>query len=110
VKFTLPDGEEGEILATFKYRTREEHGEWLNAMNKDAPPDFVKDGRMDFAAMFRDNVKRSAQDLLAALVSWDLEAPLNLESLTGMANEVPAAAIALATAYQRACQEGRLGN
>ncbi len=32
VKFPMPEGGEGQIMATYKYRTREEYGEWLDAV------------------------------------------------------------------------------
>lgn len=110
VKFVMPDGTDGVITATFKYRTRAEHGQWVNEITKGTPPDFVQDGHLNFEAMYRHFTERNAQDLLDVLVAWDLDEPLSKENLTSLGNEVPAAVAALTASYSVACQEGRLGN
>lgn len=111
VKFTMPDGSEGAITATFKYRTRAEFATLLNATNK-SNPELPKqaDGSLDFEALHADTIKRNAQHMFEALKSWDLEEELTLDNLIVMGTGLPAAMQALANAYQAACVEGRLGN
>lgn len=110
VKFTMPDGSEGAILATFKYRTRSEYGAYMNEVTKDSTVAPSPDGKFDFEALYQGGSQRSAQNLLDALIAWDLDEPLSLENVLALANEVPAACSALSAAYTMACAEGRLGN
>lgn len=110
VKFVMPDGTDGAITATFKYRTRLE---FATLQNEGGPnPDLPKraDGSLDFEVMHRETVKRNARHLLEALQAWDLEEQLTLENLETMCSGLPAAAQALADAYRSACVDGRLGN
>jgi hypothetical protein len=112
VKVTMPDGTEGEISATFVYRTQEEYGELLNdSKTKGATPiPMAEDGSIDFKALYSGGIRNNAEFLLTVLSAWDLEEPLTAENLQALGNELPAAVIALQTAYGLACREGRLGN
>jgi hypothetical protein len=143
VSFTMPDGTEGTITATYRYRTRKEFGEMLNeayaeaakaeadahkaVREGDAAP--VKRGKkaaapkeevvtpvpaamtpMDFQALYAGISDKNADHLFRAIVAWDLDVPLSLESLRELADELPAGAAALMAAYSVACTQGRLGN
>lgn len=111
VKVALPDGTEGEISATFVYRTQEEYGELLNeSKTKGAPMPTAEDGSIDFKALYSDGIRNNAEFLLKILSAWDLEQDLNAENLQAMGNVYPAATNALQAAYGVACREGRLGN
>lgn len=112
VKFTMPDGSDGSITATFKYRTRAEYGTLLNETTKADGQDLPKQesGSVDFEALHRDTAQRNARHLQESLKAWDLDEELSLENLIALATDFPAAALALHNAYQVACIEGRLGN
>lgn len=109
VKLTLPDGTEGAIQTTFKYHTRDEFGEVLNRIyepgEKRAPGE-----KVDFVALGAESRGRFTKELAAGIKEWDLEFPVNAETLGQLANEYPAATNALFSAWQAACNEGRLGN
>lgn len=116
VKFTMPDGSEGAILATFKYRSRKDFGKLLNAMfavvGKEIPaaaPD-AEAKPIDFEALFAETGEKNAEHLLASLFAWDLDGELTLDNLQAVCDEYPAGAAALMAAYSRACNEGHLGN
>lgn len=138
VKFVMPDGGEGVISATFKYRTKIEFGEMLDSIfNADtqavaAPAPAVAEKparssrktaaaaapvvdplapfRVDITAQYRMACDRTADHLLLSLEAWDLPYPLNSATLQQLAAELPAATTAIMAAYNVACTEGRLGN
>lgn len=112
VTFPMPDGSEGAIEVTFKYRTRTEFGALVNEMYADAGADTAKtaDGKVDFEKLHEQLGEKSAGHLLKAIDSWNLDERLGQESLTQLCDEMPAAAAALSVAYAAACTEGRLGN
>jgi hypothetical protein len=117
VSFTLPDGSEGKIEATFRYRTRREFGAMLDDLfgspGKELPQRTEADGApklTDYEALFARTSEANARHLLTALAGWSLEEPLTEESLQSLCDELPAAAAALMAGYSTACQEGRLGN
>ena len=110
VDFPMPDGTTGTIQATFKYRTRTQFGEFLNKIFADAGEEQVSDGNIDFEVLFSKTKDKNADHLLESLDAWDVEQPLNRESLQSLANELPAASVALMVAYNKACTEGKLGN
>lgn len=109
VKFTMPDGSEGVITATFRYRTRAEFGRLIDEIGG-GPAPTKPDGSMDFVAFYAAITEKNAKHLLDSLSAWDLDEPLTMDNVLALANEVPAACAALSTAYSAACQEGRLGN
>lgn len=109
VSVTLPDGEEGLIPVTFKYRDRREFGKWQdgikNAFPETAGEDFTWE---QFYARAGD---LTADYVLQAVDSWGLDVPLNKESLLQIESECGAGALpAILGAYGNACREGRLGN
>jgi len=111
VTFTMPEGMEGTIEATFKYRTKTQFGEYLNKIFSEVGEEPPSDGNIDFEVLFNKTKDKNADHLLEALEAWEgIDAPLNRESLQALANELPAASIALMAAYNKACTEGKLGN
>ena len=110
VKFPMPDGTDGVIKATFNYRTRTQFGQFLNQVFADAGETATPDDKPDFEVIFAKTKDKNADHLVLALSAWDLDEELNRENLQQLADEIPAACIALMTAYNTACTEGRLGN
>lgn len=109
VKFPMPDGTEGAISATFKYRTRSEFGVMLNDIFKDANEAKVE-GTPDFKDLFLKMGDKNADHLLACLEAWDMDVELNRANIVQLSDEVPAASAALMAAYRSACVDGALGN
>lgn len=109
VKFTMPDGTDGAIAATFKYRTRTQFGEMMNQMFKDAG-EAKTEGTPDFQALFQKMGDKNADHILAALDSWNLDFDLTRENVVALSDQYPAAAVAMMACYRDACVEGRLGN
>lgn len=113
VKFPFPgDGSESIITVTFVYRTQEEYGNLLNESKtqEGQPLPTKEDGSIDFALLYGRGTKANADFLMQAIKSWDMDEPLNVDSLQALGNEFPAAVIAITAAYGQACREGRLGN
>lgn len=109
VKFPMPDGSDGVITATFKYRTRSEFGALLNDIFTDAKQDKT-DGPPDFQDLFLKMGDKNADHLLASIDAWDVDQEISRATLVQLSDEVPAASAALMAAYRDACVEGRLGN
>jgi hypothetical protein len=110
VKFPMPDGTDGVIMATFKFRTRSQFGQFLNGIFADSGEATKPNAKPDFELIFGRDGNKNADHLLACLVGWDLDQELNLKSLQDLSDQLPAAAVALMSAYNAACTEGRLGN
>lgn len=111
VKFTMPDGTEGIIKATYKYRTRSDFGAFQNAVG--AVVDFPRDdkGNLDFKSYYEALGAKGAAHLLDAIDSWDVEGvDLTAANLEQLGDEMPAATGALMSKYRDACVEGHLGN
>lgn len=114
VTFPLPEGGEGAIQCLFRYRTKQQFGEFVDA--------FVARGRQKMAATqaieseptntgFQASlIEANAEYLLEILDGWDLEDALSLASLKQLADEVPGAVSAIIDTYRAASVEGRLGN
>lgn len=135
VKFTMPDGTEGVIMATFKYRTRKEFGaftdgvieagiekaeadakaevkaqtETADAQDGDAKP-VVELRGFSMAELMEKTSAANADYLLKSLVGWDVGHKLERATVEQMADELPGAIAALTQSYRAACVEGRLGN
>ena len=110
VKFTMPDGSEGVINPTYRYRTRKEFGAMLNEMFSAAGEEQTKEGPIDFEKLFAKSGGKNAKHLHSSLFAWDLDEEITIPNLEQFADELPAGAAALMSAYNTACNEGRLGN
>lgn len=107
VKFEMPDGTEGAIRCTFKYRSRKQFGVFLS-QTFDAPAaDGADPSVSDIMAAA---VEKNGAYLVDVLDSWSLDEQLDAENAAQLADEYPAAARAIMAAYGRAVSEGRLGN
>lgn len=113
VAFKTNRGQDAEIEAIYEYRTRKEFGAFVSEhFAPGADDDFprTEDGRLDFEALAAKGTGNDAAYLAGCLRGWDLEDDLDAKSLEQLANEQPAAIVALKAAYAAACNEGRLGN
>lgn len=137
VKFLMPDGSEGVIMATFKYRTRKEFGVFTDEVieegiakatadakaevkaHADATADASKDSEavaapelkaFSMAELMDKTSAANADYLLKSLTGWDVEEKLDRATVEQMADELPGAIAALTAGYRAACVEGRLGN
>ena len=107
IKFSMPEGGEGVIQVTFKYRTRTEFGAMMNEMFADAGEEKTE-GAPDFEVLFQKMGDKNADHLLNSIESWNLDFKVDRESLAQLSDEYPAAAVALMAAYRDACVEGKL--
>lgn len=110
VTFLLPDGEEASIEVTYKYRTRTEFGQLIDEIFKDAGAKPADNGDFSMEALMAKTRDKNAGYLARVVDSWNLDEAVSIESLSQLANEIPAAASALMDAYRLAANEGRLGN
>ena len=112
VKFKMPDGSEGVISVTYKYRDREEFGAFQNEMLKgtDAQSAIGEDGKLDYEKLYKQVGSSNADSLLGCVQAWDMDYDLTREVLQQFAREIPAGVVAMMQAYDLACTQGRLGN
>lgn len=107
VTFAMPDGTQGRIECTFRYRTRREFGALLEKHRMQIPESaelHAYEKNADAA------VQNAGAYLLDALSAWDLDIELNEANAAQLADELPAAARAIYAAYTGAVTEGHLGN
>ena len=110
VAVPLPDGSEGVIPVTDKYKTKAEFGASQDAIITSATPQ--PDGEApSWETIYRQAGERSADMLLDIVHAWGLDVPLSRESIIELEADCGAAVIpALFKAFGVACREGRLGN
>ena len=111
VTVTMLDGTTGTIPVSFKYRTKKEFGEFVDAMMKDAGQEITTTGEeFSMARLQSLTVEKNADYLLEALDGWGLDKDFNREHLVQLCDELPAAAVAIMNRYREAVTQGRLGN
>lgn len=111
VKFPLPEGGEGRIACSYRYRTRTQFGEFVDALMAKSPlerPDYT-DPTVN-TKLQQSVIASNAGYLINALDGWDLDVELNVSNLEQLADEHPGAVMAIMEDYRAACCEGRLGN
>jgi len=123
VAVPMLDGTKGTIECTFRYRTRKEFGALVDGIRAEAEklgaqataeaaP--AEEGAPAKEWSLRDHfdklVGTNAEYMLQILDGWNLDVPLNAESLQQLSDELPAASEAIVDAYRVAITEGRLGN
>lgn len=106
VSFPMLDGATGTIEVLYKYRTVSEFGAFIEKMMSDLGTDEEK----GVSAVMSRMVKVNAEYLLQVIEGWNLDEELNEETAHQLANELPAAAAAIMSAYRQAIVEQRLGN
>ena len=110
---TVPmlDGTTGTIPVTYKYRTKKEFGQFVDQITKDAGQDAAPAGEeFSMARLMAVTVDKNADYLLEALDGWGLDVPFNRDTVAQLADELPAAAVAIMERYREALTQGRLGN
>ena len=111
VKFTLPDGEDDQILVTFKYKTRTQFAAFLNELFAEAGEDKpAEDVKIDFEKLFAKGGEKTVSHLSKIIAEWDFAEKPTAENLRQLHDQAPAAAAALTQAFSSACSEGKLGN
>lgn len=120
VKFTTLQGVEKEIVCDYKFRTKTEFGKFRDGLQAkfiseakaaesvaDQPEEKVM---LTWEELMKNGVAKDGESLIAMLNGWDLDDPLTPDNAARLADEFPAAALAIVNDYQVACLEGRLGN
>lgn len=110
LKIKMPDGTEGLLPVTFKYRTRTEFGEFLDGIFGAELPAFDGTSKMASSQQQRGVVQLNGQYIYGCLKDWGLDAPFSLQACIQLADELPGAVQALMDTYRRLTLEGRLGN
>lgn len=111
VKFPMLEGGEGAIKCTFKYRTRTEFGVFIDQMvdaagTKEKP----ESEKFSMTDLMERTAGQNADYILDVLDGWNLDEDLNKVNVQQLADELPAAAIAIMETYRIAVTEGRRGN
>lgn len=110
LKIKLPDGTEGLLPVTFKYRTRTEFGEFLDSIFGAELPAFDGTSKNASTQQQRATVQINGQYIHGCLKDWGLDAPFTLQSCIQLADELPGAVQQIMDNYRRLTMEGRLGN
>lgn len=124
VSAPLPEGGEGLIEVSYRYRTRTEYGQLLDqrmqeAREADAVQEAAEKTAADrgqalppFSAGDAEARKRdaTARHVLDIATGWGLPEPFDLEHVTQLCDELPGMAAAIVDHYRQAIVEGRRGN
>ena len=110
VAVTLPDGTEGVIPVTYRYRTKREFGKWQDEAAAASTVKRNENEEFSWEKFYEQNTDAAADQLLKAIDTWGLDVPLSRDTLIQMGDEMPGAVVALLGAYAAACCQGRLGN
>lgn len=112
----LPEGGEGTIELSYKYRTRREFGAFIDEVlaranvtppAADAPDEAI---RATVADAMAKTVEANADYILAVADGWNLDQPFTRDAVEQLCNELPGAAAQIMGDYRAAITEGRLGN
>lgn len=110
----LPEGETGEITVTYKYRTRNEFGAFVDEVFKSAgiTPANQSDEEVKFslAEALAKTTDTNADYVMQIVEGWDLDAAFSRDAVSQLCNELPGVSMAIIDTYRQACIEGRLGN
>lgn len=106
----LPDGTDGLLPVTFKYRTRTEFGEFLDSIFGGPAPEFDGTGAKAAENQQRGTTQYNGQYIFGCLKDWGLDAPFTLQSCIQLADELPGVTQAIMNRYRQLTTEGRLGN
>ena len=111
VKFEMLEGGTETIVCTFKYRTRTEFGQFIDGLVSDAGVKVdATDEKFSMTDLMKKTAGSNAKYLLQVLDGWSLDIDLTLSNAEQLADELPAAAVAIMETYRVAVTEGRLGN
>ena len=110
VKFTLPDGEEDQILVTFRYKTRSQFAVFLNELYNETGEDKPADDKIDFEKLFAKGGEKTVAQLTKIIADWDFAEKPTADTLRQLHDQAPACAAALTASFAKACTDGLLGN
>lgn len=105
------DGTKGTIECTYKYMTRTQFGEFLDAIFKDAGVKPTEsDEKVAIAELMARTRDTNADYLLQVLEGWNLDDELNKGNLQRLCDEFPGVANSIMETYRSAVTEGRAKN
>lgn len=111
VVFPMLEGPDGQIEMSFKYRTREEFGTFVDALVEAAGITATPgDEKFSMAKMLGKTSAANADYVLQIADGWNLDEPFTREAIEQLGNEIPAAVLAIMEDYRSAITEGRKGN
>jgi hypothetical protein len=105
VRFEMPDGSEGVIEVTYKYRTRNEYAEFISQHTSGV--DAGDENRPFMQRIVDGLIAGNVSFLMGCVEAWNLDRKLGEEELRELANTVPAGAQALVDKYGRPTTCGR---
>lgn len=110
ITFPLIEGGEGAIEVTYKYRTRQEFGQFIDGIFNAAKEEQPADGEFKMADLMGKTRDKNAAYLLDVIEGWNLDEPLNRETAEQLCDELPAAAAEIMEVYRSAIVDGRVKN
>lgn len=114
VTFPMLEGGNGSIECIYKYRTRKEFGDFIDALMDAAKmkPEATEEGEVKFsmADLMDKTAGANADYILQVLDGWNLDEELTRENVQQLADELPAAVNTIMETYRTAITEGRSGN
>lgn len=112
ITFQMLDGTTGSIEVEYKYRTRTEYGQLVDEIAEASGQKIVQadDGKFSMTALMKNGSVSNAEYVMRVVDGWNLDEELNLKNVQQLADELPAAVIAMLDSYRNAITEGRLGN
>lgn len=111
VKFPLLDGTTGQIEVTYKYRTRKEFGEFIDALMDKAGQAEKPDGeKFSMAELMEKTAGSNADYIMDVVEAWDVDAEFTHDNVQQLSDEIPQAVATIMETYRTAVTEGRLGN
>ena len=110
ITFPLIEGGEGAIEVTYKYRTRQEFGQFIDGIFNAAKEEQPADGEFKMSDLMGKTRDKNAAYLLDVIEGWNLDEPLNRETAEQLCDELPAAAAEIMEVYRSAIVDGRVKN
>lgn len=114
VTVRLPEGEEGTLTVSFKYRTRSEFGVFVDGLLQSAQVKPVsaeaEDVQFSLAEALATSRDSNADYILQICDGWDLPEDFSRANVVQLCDELPGVALALINEYRAAITEGRAGN
>lgn len=110
VRFPMLEGGQGAIEVNYKYRTKSEFAEFIDETVAAAGTGETEADKFSMVDFVTKTLGANVNYILDVIDGWNLDDELNATSVRQLADELPAAAIAVMDDYRRAINEGRLGN
>ena len=124
VTFPMVEGGDGCMVVEFIYRTRKEHAKFVDGIQAAAeakakaeteryqkaadagelPPNLKQ------ADLVAYQIEANVSTIMDSVKGWNLDIPFDREAVEQLVDELPAAVMAIISAYREAIVEGRLGN